>query len=77
MNYDYQTTHETSEKTMTHHMSAGYKVLVDFKNLKVITSRNGEVIDRMEMEQVGSLKKYEQHLARVAEAAETMKSKGL
>ena len=35
MNYEYQTTHETSEKTMTHHMSAGYKVLVDFKNREV------------------------------------------
>ena len=72
---EYKTTHNTAERTMTHDMGAGYLVLADFKNQKVITSRNGRVIDRMSMEDI-TLNEYESHLGKIAEIAETMDKKG-
>lgn len=77
MTHIYQTTHETATKTMTHYMVAGYIVLVDFRNKVVITSRNGIVLEKLTMDQIGTISQYEKHLAKVADAAATMKSKGL
>ena len=77
MTHIYQTTHETATKTMTHHMVAGYKLVVDFGNKVVITARHGEVIEKQTMEQIGSLANYESYIAKVAEAAHTMEGKGL
>lgn len=72
---EYKTTHNTTDRTMTHDMGAGYTVLADFKTQKVITSRNGKVIDKISMEDI-TLNDYESHLGKIAEIAETMTKKG-
>lgn len=71
MNYMYHTTYEKIEKTMTHHMKAGYKVLVDFKNQLVITSQFDNVIEKLTMKKIGKLSQYKAYITMIARIAET------
>ena len=73
----YMLTHETAEKTMTIHMAAGFKILVDFKNQLIVTSRNGEVKDKQTFEEMGSFANWENHVEMTNADAENYKAKGL
>lgn len=72
----YQTTHDTANKTMTHHMDAGLKIFVDFKNQLIVTSRNGEVKDKKTFSEIGSLQDYENHVAKTAADGISLREKG-
>ena len=73
----YTLTHDTAERTMTFHMSAGFKVLVDLRNSLVVTSQNGEVKDKKTFEEMGSLADFEHHIEMTDKDAKELKEKGL
>ena len=73
----YTLTHETAEQTMTVHMAAGFKILVDFKHMLIVTSRNGEVKNKQTFEEMGSFANWEHHVERTNQDAENYKAKGL
>lgn len=68
-NNTYTTTHNTAERTMTLTMQAGIKILVDFKNQLVITSRDGEPKDKKAFSEMPSLADFEKHIEIVESAA--------
>lgn len=71
-NNTYTTEHNTSERTMTISMLAGIKILVDFKNQLVITSRNGELKDKKTFEDLPSLADFEKYIENVENAAKQL-----
>ena len=74
-NNTYTTTHNTAERTMTIAMQAGIKILVDFKNQLVITSKNGEPKDKKAFEDLPSLADFEKYIENAEIAANQLSNK--
>lgn len=67
------TTHDTQNRTMTHHFEHGFKVLVDWKNTQIIASKNDKIIAKtnMEVEKI-TLTEYEDILLTIEKSVEQL-----
>ena len=72
-NMNWITKHDTVKRTMTHEFEMGFAVVVDWENMQVLTSRNGVLISRADMNEGISLADYERLLLSVEASVEQLK----
>jgi inorganic pyrophosphatase len=71
MNYNWETTHETASRTMTHTFSDRVKVVYDFGFGIMTVARDGDPIDKFECSEM-SISEYETFLLGIAKSAEIL-----
>lgn len=71
---NYETVHDTVNRTMTHIFHPRLQLTIDFKNFELIVTKDGEVIDRMNVKgEPFSLSEYEDIITTAGQAAETLR----
>jgi hypothetical protein len=73
--YNWNTVHDTANRTMTHEFEMGFAVVVDWKNTQIMTTRDGALVTKVDFkENKLSLDDYENILVKVQASVEQLKS---
>lgn len=72
--YNWHTTFDSSNETMTHQFGPRMQVITSFKEMTVATLKDGVVVDKFSFAESYTLDRYQEYLVKVAESAENLNS---